>query len=73
MLKPNQYDALDAKPGDIKQMPDGKWRICLVGCFKTGHDEYETCLRWYLPKTGKDLRRVRNAIPSNHNEVFHGK
>lgn len=49
------------KPGDIKKI-DGEYRVAKVGFLKTGSgpDDYETIIRWYLPRTGSEIRTVRN-------------
>lgn len=60
-IEQHKYSASGHSPGDIKQMPDGSWRICLVGVFAVAQGEYETALRWYVPKTGQDCRRVREV------------
>jgi len=48
------------KPGDWK-IVDGEWRIAKVGFIKTGpkEEDYKTAIRWYLPKTGTELRESR--------------
>ena len=39
----------------------GEWRVAKVGFLKTGKgiDDYETAVRWYLPKTASELREGR--------------
>jgi hypothetical protein len=48
------------KPGDISEIDD-EWRIALVGLVRHGPDDYETVIRWYLPKTRADILAVSKA------------
>ena len=53
------------QPGEDVSRPklfsDGQYRIAKIGFKRTGPgaDDYETALRWYLPKTRSDISAVR--------------
>lgn len=53
------------QPGEDINRPklfdDGQYRIAKVGFLRTGlgKDDYETALRWYLPKTVADFSTIR--------------
>ena len=57
---------IGVKPGDWKVI-NGEWRIAKVGFLRTGsgEDDYETAVRWYLPKTGSELRESRRKSKQN--------
>jgi hypothetical protein len=54
--------ATDAKPGEIR-IVDGNAKIALVGFDKEGN----TCLKWYIPKTGRDIRAARRYMQGYKN------
>ncbi len=55
--------------GDIALI-NGEVRIIGVGTVTHGPDDYETVLRWYLPKTRADIVAVRKWAAA-HKEVHH--
>jgi hypothetical protein len=57
------------KPGEWKKI-DGDWRIAKVGFIRTGsgEDDYETAVRWYLPKTGSETREARRRWSEEQRE-----
>lgn len=59
--KPKKEHTCEAILEKQTKLIDGTWYTAMVTAIKTGTDEYETQVRWYLAKW-KDIAKARRSL-----------